>query len=369
LNRLRIFFLLAALFALATAFAACGSEDSGSPESVLEDATFKGIESGDLDLTLAVDAKGPEGGDLDVSLSGPFQDEGEGQPPRLSLAVDAKGDLSGEQIDFEGGLVLLPNKAYVNYEGVDYEVDPTTFSFVKSAIEEAQKEGGQASDVTACQEAASELEVADFVENLSDNGSAKVDGTNTTKITGDLDVPGALDSLVDLSNEPACESQLSEVEGPFALTDEGVEEAKDQLEGAVKSAPVEVEVGDDDIVRKVSTQLDIEPEDAGTGPEQMTIDFDLTMTGVNEEQSIVAPSKAKPLNDLFLKLKVNPIELLGLLEGGKGAGGLGGVLDQLGGGSSGGSSSGDAGDSQSYTECLQGARSAADIQKCGSKLG
>ncbi len=369
MNRLRIFFLLAALFALATAFAACGSEDSGSPQAVLDNATFKGAKSGNLDLTLAVDAKGPEGGNLDVSLSGPFQDEGEGQPPRLSLAIDAKGDLSGEQIDFEGGLVLLPSKAYVNYEGVDYEVDPTTFSFVKSALEEAQKEGGQASDVTACQEAASELEVADFVENLSDEGSAKVGGTSTTTITGDLDVPGALDSLVELSNEPACESQLSEVEGgPFALTDEGVEEAKSQLEGAVKSAPVEIDVGDDDIVRKVTTQLEIEPEEAGTGPEQMTIDFDLTLTGVNEEQSIVAPSKAKPLNDLFLKLKVNPIELLGLLEGGEGAGGLGDVLDQIGGGS-GDSSSGDTGDGQSYTECLQGARSAADIQKCGSKLG
>ncbi len=368
MNRLRIAILFVSLLALATAFAACGSEDSDSPEAVLDNATFKGAESGDLDLSLSVDAKGPEGGNLDVKLSGPFQDGGKGQPPRLSLTMDAKGDLSGEQIDFEGGLVLLPSKAYVNYEGVDYEVDPTTFSFVKSAIEEAQKEGGQASDVAACQEAASELEVADFVENISDDGSAKVGGTSTTNITGDLDVPGALDSLVDLSNEPACESQLSEVEGPFALTDEGVEEAKSQLEGAVKSAPVEVEVGDDDIVRKVSTQLDIEPEEGGTGPEQITIDFDLTLTGVNKEQSIVAPSKAKPLNDLFLKLKVNPIELLGLLEGEEGAGGLGDVLDQIGGGS-GDSSSGDSGDSQSYTECLQGARSAADIQKCGSKLG
>ncbi len=366
MNRLRIFILLAALFALATTFAACGSEDSGSPEAVLDNATFKGAESGDIDLSLSVDAKGPEGGDLDVSLSGPFQSGGKGQPPRLSLTMDAKGDLSGEQIDFEGGLVLLPNKAYVNYEGVDYEVDPTTFSFVKSAIEEAQKEGGQASDVTACQEAASELEVADFVENLSDDGSAKVGGTSTTKVTGDLDVPGALDSLVELSNEPACESQLSQVEGPFALTDEGVEEAKSQLEDAVKSAPVEVDVGDDDIVRKVATQLEIEPEEAGTGPEQIAIDFDLTLTGVNEEQSIVAPSKAKPLNDLFLKLKVNPIELLGLLEGGGGgAGALGDLLGKVGGGSSGSGS----GSSQSYTECLQGARSAADIQKCGSKLG
>jgi hypothetical protein len=325
LNRFRIFILLAALFALATAFAACGSESSG-PEAILEDATFKGVKSGDLDVSLAVDAKGPEGGDLDVSLSGPFQDGGKGQPPRLSLAVEAKGDMAGERIDFEAGLVLLPNKAYVSYDGVDYEVDPTTFSFVKSALEEAQKEGGQAADAAACQEAASELEVGDFVDNLSDEGKAKVGGTSTTKVSGDLDVPGALDSLVDLSNDPACESQLSEVEGPLSLTGEGIEEARDQLESAVKSAPIEVDVADDDIVRRVSTQLAIEPEESGSGPERIDADFDLTLTGVNEEQSIVAPAKARPLNDLFLKLKVNPIELLGLLEGGGGASGLGDLL-------------------------------------------
>jgi len=332
MNRLRIAILFVSLLALATAFAACGGESSGSPESVLDDATLKGAESGDLDLSLSIDAKGPEGGTVDVSLSGPFQDGGKGQPPRLDMTFKSDGEIGGENLDFDGGLVLLPNKAYINYEGVHYEVDPTTYSFVKSAIEEAQEEGGQAAEATACQEAASELEVSDFVENLSDEGSANVDGTSTTKITGDLDVPSALDSLVDLSNEPACEAQLSEVEGPFALTDEGIEEAKETLEGAVKSAPVEIDVGDDDIVRKAATQLTIEPEESGTGPERIDLDFDLTMTGVNEEQAIVPPSKSKPLNDLFLKLKVNPIELLGLLEGGN-VGDLGNLLGQGGGGS------------------------------------
>lgn len=334
MNRLRIAILFVSLLALATAFAACGGESSGSPDAVLDDATFKGAESGDLDLSLSINAKGPEGGTVEVNLSGPFQDGGKDQPPRLDMTLKSDGEIGGENLDFDGGLLLLPNKAYVTYEGVDYEVDPTTFSFVKSAIEEAQKEGGQAAEATACQEAASELEVGDFVENLSDEGSANVGGTSTTKITGDLDVPGALDSLVDLSNEPACESQLSEVEGPFALTDEGIEQAKETLEDAVKSAPVEIDVGDDDIVRKAATQLTIEPEEAGTGPERIDLDFDLTMTGVNEEQAIVPPSKAKPLNDLFLKLKVNPIELLGLLEGGK-AGDLGNLLGQGGGGSGG----------------------------------
>ena len=329
MNRLRIFALLAALFALATAFAACGGDDA-SPEAVVENATLEGAESGDLDLSLSIDAKGGEGGTLDVDISGPFQTEGEGQPPRLDLTLKSDGELGGENLDFDGGLVLLPSKAYVNYEGVYYEVDPTTYSFVKSSLEEAMGEGGE-SGTAACQEAASELEVGDFLTNLSDEGSTDVGGTSTTKITGDLDVPGALDSLIALTNDPACKSQLSE-EGPFSFGAERLEQIRGTLEAAIKSAPVEIDVGDDDIVRKATAELTIEPEEAGVGPERVDLDLDFAMTGVNEEQAIVPPSKSKPLNDLFLKLKVNPIELLGLLEGGE-AGDLGNLLGPGGGNS------------------------------------
>lgn len=365
MTKLRILALFAALLALATAFVACGgsSNDGKSPEAVLEEATLEGVESGNIDLSIGIDAKGKEGGQVDISLSGPFQGEGEEQLPKLDLIAKAEGTMDGEDIDFDGSLVLLSNKAYVGYEGVDYEVDPTTFSFVKAAIEEAQqREGGgkQSSGVTACQEAAGELNVGDFAENLVDDGSADVGGTSTTKVSGDLNVSGAIDALVDLAEEPACKAQLAAA-GPLPSGDQ-VEKAKGEVESALKRAHVEVFVGDDDIVRRIAAQLEVEPEGSGSGPESIDLEFDLKLTGVGEEQSIVIPKKTKPLNDLFLKLGVNPIELLGLLEGeGLGGAGLGGLLDEIGGGSG-------SGGGQSYTECLQQARSAAEIQKCGSKL-
>lgn len=339
MSRFRAFVLSAALLALATAFVACGGSgnEGKSAEAVLDEATLEGVESGDIDLSLALVARGDGGGNLDVSLSGPFQSQGEEQLPRLDLTVKAKGRMDGEEIDFDGGLVLLPNKAYVSYEGVDYEVDPTTFSFVKSAVEEAQqREGGgkQSPGLTACQEAAGELNVGDFGENLVNDGGAEVGGTSTTKVSGDLDVPGAIDALLELAEEPACKAQLGAA-GPLP-SDGEVEKAKGEVVDALKRAHVEVFVGDDDIVRRVAAQLEIEPKRSGSGPRSVDLDFDLTLTGVNEEQPIVVPGKAKPLNDLFLKLGVNPIELLGLLEGQGGlggAGGLGDLLDELGGGS------------------------------------
>lgn len=360
MTRLRTFVIFAALLALASAFAACGEGDDGgggSPEAILEEATLDGVESGNLDLSLAIDAKGNEGGTIDVSLSGPFESEGEGQLPKLDLTASANGSITGEAIDFKGGLVLFPDRAYVNYEGVDYEVDPVTFSLVKSTIEESEKEGeGEegSEGVTACQEALGELDFGNFADNIADDGSAEVDGTTTTKVSGDLDVSAALDALIELAETPACKSQLGGA-GPLP-TDGEIAEAKREVEDGVKRAHVDVYVGDDDIVRRISAQVAIEPKGSGSGPESAEVDFDLTLSGVNEEQSIVAPPNAKPLNDLFFKLGINPIALLSLLEGG---GGLGGLLDEL--------SSGDSG-AQSYADCLQKARTAADIQKCGSLL-
>ena len=61
MSRLRILFLFARLLALATAFAACGGSGGSSnanPQQVVDDATLQGIESGNLDLSLGIDAKG-----------------------------------------------------------------------------------------------------------------------------------------------------------------------------------------------------------------------------------------------------------------------------------------------------------------------
>jgi hypothetical protein len=323
LSRQRFPIALVVLIALASGLVACGGDGgSDDPQAVIDNATLQGIESGAIDLSLAVDAKGKEGGDLDVSLSGPFEEGGGGEDdlPQLDLIAKAKGSINGERIDFDGGLVLLPSSAYVNYQGVDYEVDPTTYSFVESIIdpsvtEERPGEGEGASlGLTECQEAVGEVRPADFTEGLKDEGEAEVGGTSTTKISGELDVSSAIDSLIELTEDPACETQLANA-GPLPSKPE-LEEARSEVKGALKSAKVDVYVGDDDIVRRISAELKIDaPKNSGKGPSSADVDFDLTLTGVNEEQEIAAPQGAKPLSDLFLKLGINPLELLGLLQG------------------------------------------------------
>ena len=323
----------AALLATSVALAACGGssgKSDESPQTVLDEATLQGIESGDVELSVGVKAPGAEGGNLDISLSGPFQGEGAGNLPQVDMTAKAKGNFKGKDVDFEGGLVLLPNTAFVNYEGTEYEVDPTTFSFVESTLAQAQREGGAetgSDGVAACQEEFGRLKVADFLEKGSNEGSADVDGTTTTKISGDLNVSGALDSVLEVVESQACRAQLAAA-GPLPSKSE-IEDAKGEVGTAVKSAHVDVYVGDDDIVRQISTQLQIEPQNGGSGPKSVALDIELKLGEVNEEQTISAPENAKPLSKLFLKLGINPIELLGLLQGEEGGESLGELFEGL----------------------------------------
>ena len=202
MSRARILTLFLALIALASAFAACGGGSSDSPQAVVDEATLQGIESGDIDLSLGIDVKGEKSGHVDVGLSGPFQKESEAELPELDLTAAAKGSVGGENIDFDGGFTLLGgNKAYVGYEGTEYEVDPTTFGFVKSAI---KKQGGGSSRAKRppAPEAAGKLKISDFIENLKEGGSADVGGTSTTKVSGDLNASAALDAAQRTDRRP-----------------------------------------------------------------------------------------------------------------------------------------------------------------------
>jgi hypothetical protein len=366
LSRIRILALFATLAAMASIFAACGGggdDDSGEdPQKVVENASLEGVKSGEFDMSLHIKAEGDEGGEFDVGLSGPFEAGAKGELPQAEVSIEAEGEAQDKSIDFEGGLTLLTDRGFVEYEGTSYEVDPTTFGFLKSAFEQAQQQEGSEADVTACQKAAEGIKFSQFADNLEDEGSEDIDGTSTTKVSGDLDVSAAIDALIQLTEDPACSSQL-EAAGPLPVGE--LEEARGELTKAIKKSHVEIAVGDDDIVRKFAMELTVEPPEAKG--EKVEVEMDLTLSAVNEEQSFEKPANAKPLEALFKQLGVNPLELL---EAG-GSSGLGGLLEGVtggstsgGGASSGGDSELGAGDQKAYVQCLQKAQTPADLQKC-----
>jgi hypothetical protein len=382
LSRLRTFFLFGTALALAVVFAACGGSGGGNsdanPQQVVDDATFQGIHGGNLDLSLGIDAKGDQGGHIDVGLSGPFQSQGKGQLPQLDMTVKANGSINNQDVDFEGGLTLLADRGYVNYKGTDYEIDPATFGFVKTSIQQAQQKNGGAQGQSglsqSCQNAVGKLKINDFVTNLTNEGTSDVGGTGTTHVSGDLVISTALDQLIKIAENPACSSQFGSAGGQLPSAAE-LDQAKALLGSAVKSAHVDLYVGDDNIVRRIALRLTIEPPaGTGSGPKEVDLDFDLSLSGVNETQTIEAPSEAKPLNDLFRQLGINPLSLLGnnggldlqgLSGAGGGAGGIGSLLQGINGATGGaGGGSNPGGISQAYLNCIQGASTPADLQKC-----
>lgn len=384
MRRFRFLATFTALAALATALVACGGSGGGGddPQQVVEDATLEGITSAEVDLVLNVDSSGPEGRDVDVTVSGPFERKGGEVLPRLDLEIEASGDLRGRVADF-GGITLLADRAFVEYEGTEYEVDPTTFGFIKAALEQSQGAGEEGADPTACGEAFGELQLSTLVRGLKDEGSAEVDGTATTKLSGELDPGKAIDALIELTETPACRTQLEAAGG---ASPEKLEEARREVTTALKQSHVEIYVGEDEIIRRFLAHLTIEPKDGG---ETMEVEFELTLGGVNEPQQIAAPPNAKPVEILFRKLDFDPLQALealgdggdigSVLEdllgedpfgGGLGGGGFGGGSggEGSGGGASPGGStypSGGAGQ-QAYLECLQNAQTPTDLQNCAT---
>lgn len=308
--------------ALAAVALGCG-ESGEDPGKVLDTASLKGIKSGNLDLSLNVTSTGSEGGDISVNLSGPFQRGGK-DLPLADITATVEGTAKGEAIDFEAGLVLLSNRGFVNYEGVDYEIDPEYFGLAKPSFLPAApnqgKEGG-VSALSGCQEAAAGLDVGDLGDDLSNDGSADVDGVSTTKISGDLDVPAALDALVTLAENPSCSAQLAAA----GRSADELEKVRDELSDSVEEAHVEVYVGDDGIIRKIAAELTAEPQ--GSGQDEVEVEFELSFSEVNESPEIKAPSGGAESILVWLEgLGVSPFGALSLVSESEG---LGQLLDLI----------------------------------------
>ena len=279
MSRLRFLYaiaVVAVLVAASVALAACGGGSGKSGESPQERCSTKrpcrGSKAATSTSRSASRRSGAEGGHLDVSLSGPFQGEGAGSLPQLDMNAKAKGDFNGKNVDFEGGLVLLPNTAFVNYEGTEYEVDPTTFSFVESALEPGparrrRRNRRRPASPPARKNSAS-LKVADFLENGNNEGSADVGGTSTTKVSGDLERLRR-DRLGARSGRKPGLPRPARRRRPAALEGGNRRRPSSQVDRiAVKTAHVDVYVGDDDIVRRIAAQLKIEPKNGGSGPQE-----------------------------------------------------------------------------------------------------
>ncbi len=366
MTRFRTFILFCLLaLAIPVVIAGCGSDESSSedPQTVL-DETFNNdtkVTSGDLSLTASVNAEGEQGGSFEASLTGPFQGDpdNENALPQLDWTVSATGSGAGQSIDFSGGLVVTEDNAFVEYQDQAYEVGTDTFTQLRDAFEaQAEAQGANGSDTqgtfqeqcaTAIEQAggdpaACDFDLASWLTNLTNEGTEEVAGTETIHISGDADVEQILTDIGNLaSSVPEAASSGFD---PSQLS---------AASGAVTDASINVYSGESDhVLRKLDVNLTIDP--SAVAPEGVTVPigeisvtFAVEIGGLNEEQTIDAPSGAKPISELLTDLGIDPSAL----------GGIPGISGGTGGAGGGGSD---------YLECVQQAATPAEINDCASQL-
>lgn len=370
MNRSALLLAALSLFAAAALLAACGgsSEDrsSLSPGEVL-DQTFSAdndaVDSGKVDLKLKVDVAGKQAGTIDAALSGPFESQGSKEVPKFDVNVAASGTgaAAGSDFDLNGGLTSTGGSAFVNYKGSDYQVDQAVFDRYKKQVSSAASDNTQnKSSLTQLLNRFGINDPKELLTNLENKGTTDVKGTETTRVSGDLDVAKLIDGLKSLSTGAGILGALgggaSQLPDPAQL---------DQLKNSITEAHFDIYSGNDDhILRRIAIAFSIEPKTGTT--DKADVNFDLTLADVNASQTIEAPANPKPFSELLSALGVNAGSLgaLGQLGLGVGGGTNGGTTG--GGGAQDLTPSGTTAQDKQFLKCVSQAASAADLQKCQS---
>ena len=358
MHRTRALILVALALALGLAVAACGGDgESGGedPAQVLRD-TFnneQSIDSGSFDLSLKVEAEGDQGGSFDGGLGGPFQNQ-EGRFPQFDLDADIKLDTSAQDFSGSAGLTSTGEGAFVNFQDTDYQVPQELFDQFSTSYVQLQRQSQRQGDEGDSLLQSLGIDPSGWLTDLSNEGTEDVDGTETVHISGQADVPKLVEDIKKIAeNAPDVGREVT----PQQLGQ------LDQLTSVIDSADFDIYSGEsDNLLRKLEADLELTPPTGTTGaPDSVTLQLTLTISDVNEPQTISAPSEAQPLADLLQQLGIDPGQLGGALRGGLGAAG---ALPQAGGSQAAPS----GGASQAYLQCLQQAQGEDALSECAELL-
>lgn len=350
---------LSAVAAGSLGLAACG-DDSGSGDVSGVDArqllvkTFDGssapMKSGTIELELGGEITGEDAGNGTLTAKVAVNEAPKkGELPTFAAEFGVKGKAEGQELDEKFGATYVDNRFFIAYDGENYDVGE---EFSKQAVAEFKKQA----EATGAQEQANEdlvkqlgLDPATWLKDPKVTGEEKIGDADTYKITGEVDIKTMVPDVLEAAEKAqqiapgaAGQEEIPEV------SQEDLAKAEEQIE----TLTLTVWTGKDDtVLRKLDVDTKIK-DDGG----KSTLDggFALTITNLNEEQDVKAPSDTKPFTDLLPKLQG-----LGSLLGGGAMGATGGDS-----GASGSSESLSA-DQQELLECVQKAGGDAEkIQAC-----
>ena len=352
--RTRALFAFALALAASLLVAACGGGGNDEdPQDVLQQ-TFSNptsISSGTFDLDLRLETSGGEQpGKLEAKLGGTFQSRGASEFPLFDFDVSLNGEGGDQSFSGAGGMISTGQQAFVNYQGTEYEVPQALYDEFVTTYAQLQRR----SDSTQQNGLLESLNInlADWLTDLKNDGTEDVEGTKTIHVSGTADVPNVVEDLKKIAKRAG--NAAGNV-NPDEL---------DQLNDTLESGDIDVYTGEDDkLLRRLQLDLELKPPEGTPGaPDSLTFFLQLNLADVNQPQTIEAPANAQPLRNLLQRYGIDLGQLGNVLRGGLGTSG---ALPESGGSPKAPTASA----TQRYQECLQQASGVDELQRCAAVLG
>lgn len=293
----RLAFLLSLIAASCLALVAlgCGAEETGGPaesRALLDKAFSKPLKSADVQLELKMDLKGADqlSGPVALKLSGPYRLNGRDQLPSLDWDVS----FSGGGVNLRGGLVVTRDNAYVRLGGTSYEVGRESFAALSREVAALQPGEGLGLDALG-------IDLTSWLRDAKLEDGEDVAGESTRQVSGPVDVRRVVLDVVGLTRSPAVRKEL-EAEGlTVPALPKPTEKELVQIESSVDKFDVEVNVGEDDTVRRFFTELDFDFRGNGDSGEvtagEVTLGY--VLSEPEGEPDIRAPEQSRPLSELL----------------------------------------------------------------------
>lgn len=289
----RFTLVMLALLALAAAGSGCGSDDDGGDtaqaKQLLDRAFAKNADSGELDLQVKAEVEGVRSlkGPLALRLTGPFKSAGAKRLPLLDWDVSFNG--AGQRL--VGGVISTESNAYLIFQQQAFELGEDSFARLSERLRLSERErpltpGGLGIDPGA------------WLKDAEVEDGDSIGGDSTRKISGSIDVRKALRDVVDVIDSPAVRRRL-ERQGQPALPKPREKDLK-QLEDAVEDVDVEMNVDENDFLRRFLAEVQFNAEGEGDNPDvKGKLSFDYVLRKVGGDPVIRAPGGARPLRELL----------------------------------------------------------------------
>ena len=273
----------------------CGGDDSKQVGELLDKAFQTPIGSADVTLDIEIQLDGVEQlqDPVQISLKGPYETGGDKQIP----SVDWDITVSAQNQSFNANLTSTGDRAFVGFQGTDYEVSQATVAALNQQIATSQKQNGRSLTDFG-------VSPRDWIVDASDEGDEDVADVATTHVSGKLDITKVLEDLNTVVQQASKLGGQIGQQAPPELTDD----QKSQIEDVVEDPTFDAYVGkDDNRIHRLSADVDFsvpdDARDAVGGLEGGTISFSIEFANVGSPQPIEAPQGARPISELTQQLQ------------------------------------------------------------------